>query len=878
MRTVYVDQKTPIEPRTLYINATPHHLTLDQGCLHVSTTPPSPDLPTHRPIDHFLTSLAESPNYQAIAIILSGTGSDGILGIRNIKARDGIVLVQDTASATCAELPRHALATGAADAVMSPEHMPSAILGAISPSTSIPTTAFGIDESDLAGIATLLGPTCPVDIRLYRRTTLHRRLHRRMMLTQTQEVSAYIARLRTSPEERNRLVQDLLINVTRFFRDPEAYDVLAQHVIPTLLNRMATNEAIRIWVTACSTGEEAYSIAMLLREQLDQSSNPNRQVRLFATDVDREALAVAARGCYPERIAEDISAERLARFFIRHDTGYQVARSLRDMVIFAPHDLTQEPPFTQMDLISCRNCLIYLEPNSQHDVLALLGGSLRSQGYLWLGPSESIDPIGPYFHPVQHKWRIFQNMQPVPPYHPQTLTVSPRSTPPLWVPISRAQPQAEPSATASQPPSTKPSATYDGDVHLSVMSDALQRSNAALHAVQQELAAVNQAYQSQCHEWLTLHHDIEHLLQSTLNLHPHRIGILDSDGRLIFANQAWRDVASTQTLPGFCDVGRNYLEMCDQTRHWREAPRIASGIRQLLQLTSEAFDLHYAHPGPIDKHWFHLQVRRLGDSAPPQVVLIHEEITERRQLLQKASQHAHDLAETQRLLAERNSELSELTHAMHHDLQEPLRQVVTFSQLLQQHLADTLEWEAEESLGFVINGTQRMLALVQHLTDFAHVGRVELRRERSALSACVQDVLKRLNTHIEASGAEVVVEGLPDVMGDRAMLTQLYQNLIGNAIKFASQRRLMIHLTAERHAKGWLMGVRDNGIGIDPLHAQQLFAPFKRLHGRGQYDGCGLGLAICRRIVQRHGGDIWADLNVEVGAYLKFTLPDDHGH
>ncbi len=369
---------------------------------------------------------------------------------------------------------------------------------------------------------------------------------------------------------------------------------------------------------------------------------------------------------------------------------------------------------------------------------------------------------------------------------------------------------------------------------------------------------------------------LQYFLQSTLDTHPSHVAVMDCDGTIVLVNATWQDVAINGTVPGFFDVGTNFLQMCDQAKpdHWPEAPRIAMGIRQLLRHECDLFDLDYSYHSSDEERWFKAQAKRLSGDGPPKVVLSHEDITDRKRMKDRATRHTHELAKANVLLAERNTELVEFTRAINHDLQEPLRQVVTFSQLLQQNLAGTLEQEAEESLEFVMKGGQRMLTLVQHLTDFAHVGQVEMKRESLALDTCVQEALKALGLRLGESGAEVIDEGLPRVLGDHAMLTQLYQNLIGNAIKFIGQAQPIIRLTAERQADGWTLGVRDNGIGIDPIHANDIFDPFKRLHGRGQYDGNGLGLAICRRIVRRHGGEIWAKLEVDQGAYIKFTLPD----
>ncbi len=372
--------------------------------------------------------------------------------------------------------------------------------------------------------------------------------------------------------------------------------------------------------------------------------------------------------------------------------------------------------------------------------------------------------------------------------------------------------------------------------------------------------------------------DSQILLQATLDTLPILIAAIDSHGEIISINAAWQRFAIANGIePQSVGVGANYLQICDtaSAKHWEEAPRIAQAIRELLKGERDTFCIEYVWQSSGETHWLRMQAIRFTGDGPTRVVVMHEEITERKRMEAKASRHTEEIAEANLLLAERNTELVAFTRAIHHDLQEPLRQVVTFSQLLQQSLGDNLANEAEESLGFVTGGVQRMLALVQNLNDFSLMGQVDMEREPIDLEHCVNNALKALGLRLEATRAEVIYEALPEVMGDRFMLTQLYQNVIGNAVKFVGQAPPVIRLTAERQAEGWILGVLDNGIGIDPAHAKGIFDPFKRLHGRSQYEGSGLGLAICRRIVRRHSGDIWVESKPGQGAHFKFTLPDN---
>ena len=391
---------------------------------HVYVIPPNADLTiehrvlrlaappvrrgTHTAIDVFLRSLAADQQARAIGIILSGTGSHGSLGVKDIKAAGGLVLAQTPESAEHDQMPRNAIATGAVDLVLPPEEMAKALVRhAAAPAASAEEGA----PADLAQILLLLRTQTKRDFRGYRANMVMRRVRRRMASCQVERVAAYADYLRAHPDEGSALARDLSIGVTAFFREPGAFQVLERVVIPDLIerNRQGDGERpVRVWVPGCATGEEAYSVAMLFLEQFASAKQPVT-LQVFATDVDDEALDVARAGQYPGSIAADLSPERLRHFFIKAaGDRYQVSKALREVITFAPQNLISDAPFSKLDLIACRNVLIYLEPDVQAKIVALFHFALNEPGYLILGPAESIGSATDRFEPISKKWRVYR--------------------------------------------------------------------------------------------------------------------------------------------------------------------------------------------------------------------------------------------------------------------------------------------------------------------------------------------------------------------------------------------------------------------------------------------------------------------------------------
>jgi two-component system CheB/CheR fusion protein len=361
-------------------------------------------------VDRFLRSLAQDRWEWAIGVILSGTGSDGSLGVRAIKENGGMVMAQDLESARHTGMPQSAINTGLVDLILPPGEMAESLINyaaQIRGPLQAPRTAEAQWESLLQRIFALLQKQTGHDFAAYKRSTLDRRIARRMALHQLKSLGEYLNLVQSSSEEVQALFNDMLIGVTSFFRDPEAFEVLKQEVIPELFKGRAPDQTLRIWVVGCATGEEAYSIAILLREQMAEQKK-EFPVQIFATDLNEEAIDTGRRGLFPVSIASDVSPERLSRFFIQVDETYRVVDSVRKMVIFAVQNLIKDPPFSRLELISCRNLMIYMQPELQRRLATLFHYALRPGGFLFLGTSESPPESSPYFEAVNRKWKLFR--------------------------------------------------------------------------------------------------------------------------------------------------------------------------------------------------------------------------------------------------------------------------------------------------------------------------------------------------------------------------------------------------------------------------------------------------------------------------------------
>lgn len=361
------------------------------------------------PIDIFFRSLATDLGKNAIGIILSGTGSDGTLGTRAIKEAGGMVMAQDEATAKFDGMPRSTISTGLVDYVLSPDKMPGELVNYIKHpfigKTKNIEDVISSEEDSLTKVMMILRDYCGTDFSYYKENTIIRRLERRLSINRFERIEDYIRFLSESDKEKDTLYRELLIGVTRFFRDEEAFSILSEQVLPKLL---ADNpRQLRIWSVACSTGEEVYSLAMILQAFVEDHKLQT-EVKIFATDIDKRSLELAGQGFYPESIISDVHPEYLTRFFVRKENGYQVGERLRKMAIFATHNVLKDPPFSKLDMIVCRNLFIYLKPDSQTRVLGVFHMALKPGGFLFMGSSETLGNLSDAFAVISSKHKIYQ--------------------------------------------------------------------------------------------------------------------------------------------------------------------------------------------------------------------------------------------------------------------------------------------------------------------------------------------------------------------------------------------------------------------------------------------------------------------------------------
>ena len=450
-----VTRRTRLEPNHVYVIPPGKNLQLTDSHLAISDQGPG----ARMTVDFFFRTLAYN-HPDSVGIILSGGGTDGTVGMKAIKELGGLLLVQDPEEAEFDSMPRSAIGTGLVDFVLPVRRLADKVIELqqsgngvrrFRQAEEVPVGEEALLERILMHVRAQTGH----DFDGYKPTNVLRRIARRMHVNRVPDLQSYLGVLRKDPEEARGLIKDLLISVTSFFRDPEAFTALQTEVIPALFRGKAADEELRVWAAGCATGEEAYSIAMLLLEQAPTSGLPPR-VQIFASDIDEEALGRAREGCYPEAIRADVSEERLRRFFLREGDYYRVGKELRDLVIFTEHSLLKDPPFSRLDLLSCRNLLIYLQRDLQQKVFSLFHYALRPDGFLFLGSAEGAESVQDLFKAVDKKHRIFRR---------QPLVSGARPLPDLPLGVSSYRLSGRP-----ERPRTGPSrAGKDGELHLDAL-------------------------------------------------------------------------------------------------------------------------------------------------------------------------------------------------------------------------------------------------------------------------------------------------------------------------------------------------------------------------------------------------------------------------
>ncbi|MBU4317733.1 MAG: PAS domain-containing protein [Proteobacteria bacterium] len=445
MKVSQVRDRMKVQPDCVYVIPPNKDMSILNGVLHLFT--PKEPRGLRLAIDFFFRSLADDMKERSIGVILSGMGTDGTLGIKAIKEKGGLVLVQEAVSAKFGGMPSSAILTGVPDIVAPATALPGKIAAylqhahLIEKRQGVPME--DISQSALDKIIILLRTQTGHDFSQYKKNTIYRRIERRMGIHQITKIATYVRFLQENPQEQNLLFKELLIGVTGFFRDPAAWEKIAQQALPGIMDERTEGGTLRAWSAACSTGEEVYSLAITFKEVLEKRKIPgNITLQIYATDLDSDAVNKARQGLYPFNISADVSAERLKRFFVKEDTGYRINKEIREMAIFAVQDVIMDPPFTKLDILCCRNLLIYLTPEMQKKLLPVFHYSLNPNGILFLGNSETTGASADLFTPVDAKARLFKRRENA--VHTQPLHFPPTFTPAVPVALMDSAPSKAP--------------------------------------------------------------------------------------------------------------------------------------------------------------------------------------------------------------------------------------------------------------------------------------------------------------------------------------------------------------------------------------------------------------------------------------------------
>jgi two-component system CheB/CheR fusion protein len=412
MKVMQVKDRTRVKPDCVYVIPPNKDMSILHGVLHLFATTGARGL--RLPIDFFLRSLAQDQQQSGIGVILSGMGSDGTLGLRDIKEKAGLALAQEPSTAKFDSMPRSVIDSGLADIVAPADELPQKIMAFLKHTRLVADSGQAVDgklQGGLEKILILLRTRVGHDFSFYKNNTLYRRIERRMGIHHIEKIAGYVRFLQENPQELDLLFKEMLIGVTSFFRDPLVWQLLREETIPALLASRSAGP-LRAWVAGCSTGEEAYSLAIVFKEVMEKI-NPKKSFKLqiFASDLDRDAINKARQGLFPENIAADVSPEQLQRYFTKEHSGYRINTDIREMVVFSPHSLIMDPPFTKLDLLSCRNLLIYLTQELQKKLFPLFHYCLHPGGILMLGSAETIGQFNDLFSTVDAKRRLFRRTE-----------------------------------------------------------------------------------------------------------------------------------------------------------------------------------------------------------------------------------------------------------------------------------------------------------------------------------------------------------------------------------------------------------------------------------------------------------------------------------
>ena len=979
-------------------------------------------------IDYFLTTLASIYKNNAIGVILSGTATDGTLGLKAIKAEGGITFAQDD-SAKFPGMPRNAFESGYVDFLLSPEGIAEELARLVHvPYTNLPsdkieavqTKELNDNTDDLRKILAIVKRKTGIDFFLnYKHASVYRRIVRRMVLNKLDTLEEYISMLKTNPKEVDALYDDFLINVTSFFRDPDFYKILTKEVFPAIVSERKPVDPIRIWIAGCSTGEEAYSIAICLIEFLEEK-DLSFPIQIFASDLDKNAIEKARLGIYPTSCLQGVSADHLKKYFKQIDGHYQIVKNVREFCVFSQQNLLKDPPFSRIDLISCQNVLIYLEVNPQARILQTFHYALKPAGFLCLGKSETIGTASELFESLGKKEKIFlkkptnlpqleftihtndksksDEHQPteakidadvekdigkliLSKYVPACIIVNKNLTiVQFFGPISSYLEPVTGKASLhvlkiiredlviylgsliQQARKTEKVAIKEGisiqhnniskeitievvprksntgellflvvfkennvvqpipadldnksktrtdsrertivkleqqltesrglirasnEEHettheeLQAFNEEILSSNEELQSVNEELETSKEELQSAIEELTTTNDELskrnielkqsQSYAEAIVETMHNPLLVLTANLQVRMANKAFY---STFGLTQEQTEGNYIYDLADHT--W-EIPALREHLKDVLIKKSnfKEFELKHFFPGLgeliLDVNAYRIEKDDISNET---LVLL-------------AFNNISELLKSNKELKKANEQLEEFAYVTSHDLQEPLRKIQVFSSFLTQPEANLNDFASKYFLK-INSSASRMSILIRDLLSFSLLSKDKIKMVKVNLDEILKNVLEDFEFVIESKNAVINISPLPAVKGEPVHMTQLFKNLIGNALKF-SKENAVINITSEsvqaktlakykllKDSKYVAVSISDNGVGFEQKYVSTIFTLFQRLGNLKGVEGSGVGLAICKKIVDDHGGIILANGVENQGATFTVILP-----
>lgn len=821
-------------------------------------------------IDIFFESLAEVYQSYAIGVILSGTGFDGTFGFKKIKEVGGATIVQDPETAEFKGMAQSALDAHTVDYVLAPEHIPLQLVQirknyiathAYSEEEHLPNN----EEEILMQIINLVLVRTGNDFHHYKQPTLRRRIARRMVISNKENLQDYYYHLRNDKSEQDLLFSDFLIPITYFFRDKDFFESLPKIAFPQLLEN-AENKNLRIWVPGCSTGEEAYSLAIALHEYLTETKSAIK-VQIFASDISEKYIAKARTAIYSEQDLQKVSQTRLDHYFTKRDGHYHINKVIRDMCIFAVHNFIKDPPFARIDLISCRNVLLYLDSFLQDKVLNSFHYSLKDNGILFLGKSESITNGQKLFEPIEKDEKIYVRKFIKENYASEILT----------------------SATITTEDKDDKKEIIDIETSRELLIKKLQNdlalANKDLKRITSELETANEHVKSNNTELLFINDELTNRQEQLTSMRNYSESIVNTIREPLLIID--RDFFIKSANPAFY----KYFETTEKETEGHSFFEIGGCQWDIPEFKELLFKMFSEKKSVLD-----FKVDTLCNGTGKKIMIVNAHQIQNSQpagLILLAIEDITDLETTNVALKKKNLELQKyneqlevVTTAASNNIQEPLRKIQMFCKRILDN-EENLTESGLHNLERIRIASSNMNQLVTDLIDYSRINLNEKESKKTDLNVLLKKIIADLKDYILEKNAIITVAALPQVNVIPHQMQKLFNNLIINALKYSKEDVIpQIKIETEEPSKEDIteiggnpalnyikINVSDNGIGFSTEYKTKIFEPFYRLHSNDQYTGSGLGLTLSKKIVSDHNGFLTATSQVNHGTTFSIYIP-----